>query len=197
MNNESMDPTNSTVSQNNQSAMPPIQPVPMADPLSMPVQAEQVPPVAPAPVAPAVPSATVDDLQKITQDLQNIAAEAQQTIPAQPVVAAPAVPAPESPQAPVAPPEAVPAAAVSLKATVYSITDCEYCAAEKQYLTSKNIPFVEKNVEKNEADLKEMLAASDNFAGVPVTVLESSTGKKVVVKGFTQSDFEEEMKKLA
>ncbi|MFA6005856.1 MAG: glutaredoxin family protein [Patescibacteria group bacterium] len=179
---------------NQQATMPPTTPAPMPNDNLVPVDPalQQAPAPAAvdpavAPVAPVAP--TMDDLQKITQDLQNLAQE----------VAAPAV----APVAPVAAPASMPSAPVetktpsSIKATVYVITDCPYCKAEKDFLASRGVAFVEKNVETDEASLKEMLSLSDNFAGVPVTVLEGTDGKKIVVKGFTQTDFEEEMKKVS
>ncbi|WP_248930710.1 glutaredoxin family protein [Paenibacillus hamazuiensis] len=53
--------------------------------------------------------------------------------------------------------------------TVYSGTDCIYCAQLKEYLNQQNIVFVEKNIDLNEqyaAELKEM-----GMATVPLTVI--------------------------
>lgn len=138
---------------------------------------------------PPVAAPSTEDLQKITQDLQNLAQEVSQT-PA-PVAAVPV--------ATVEPVTSQPVNSLTGKQsiTIYTITDCQYCQAEKEFLKSQGLEFVEKNVETNEESLKEMLSVGENFAGVPVTVLEGPTGQKVVVKGFTQTDFEEEMKKVA
>ena len=158
-------------------------------------------PVVAAPVAPVAPP-SVDDLQKITQDLQNLVQEVTTAPAGAPVTTPPAAPVPTVVPAPMptpvvsAPAPAEATVPSQMKATVYVISDCPYCKTEKEFLTNKNIAFVEKNVETDEASLKEMLTLSDNFAGVPVTVLEGKDGKKVVVKGFTQADFEEEMKKI-
>lgn len=75
---------------------------------------------------------------------------------------------------------------------VYTIDNCQFCKAEKEYLTAHSIPFEEKRVDDNEANLKEMLALSDNFAGVPVTHLKGASSQRVV-KGFTEAEFVQEL----
>lgn len=77
-----------------------------------------------------------------------------------------------------------------MKITVYTITDCKYSQAEKQYLQEKNMPFEEKNLEANREFLSEMLTLSNNFAGTPVTKIEKDDGQVVVLKGFTKEEFD-------
>lgn len=77
-----------------------------------------------------------------------------------------------------------------MKITIYTINDCKFSQAEKQYLTSKNMQFEEKNLETNREYLTEMLNISNNFAGTPVTKIEKDDGTSVVLKGFTQSEFD-------
>lgn len=78
-----------------------------------------------------------------------------------------------------------------MKVTIYTVTDCQFSKTEKEYLTSKNIPFEEKNLETNKEYLTEMLTVSNNFAGTPVTVVDKDNGEKVVLKGYTQSEIDE------
>ncbi|OGK13761.1 hypothetical protein A3A93_05470 [Candidatus Roizmanbacteria bacterium RIFCSPLOWO2_01_FULL_38_12] len=78
-----------------------------------------------------------------------------------------------------------------MKVTIYTVTDCQFSKAEKEYLQSKNIPFEEKNLESNREFLTEMLNVSDNFAGTPVTKIEKDDGQMVVVKGFTKEEFDQ------
>ncbi|HLL60232.1 MAG TPA: glutaredoxin family protein [Candidatus Nitrosocosmicus sp.] len=78
-----------------------------------------------------------------------------------------------------------------MQITVYTIKDCPFCKAEKDFLTSHNIPFTEKNVEENREALAEMLEVSDKFAGVPFTMIVKDDGTKVPLKGYTQSEFEQ------
>lgn len=80
-----------------------------------------------------------------------------------------------------------------MKITVYTVTDCKFSAQEKEYLKSHNLPFVEKNLEKDREYLTEMLALSNNFAGTPVTRIEKDDGSTVVLKGFTQEEFDKEL----
>ena len=81
----------------------------------------------------------------------------------------------------------------SMKITIYTITDCQFSKQEKDYLTSHNLPFDEKNLEVDKAYLTEMLAISNNFAGTPVTKIEKDNGQSVVLKGFTKAEFDKEL----
>jgi len=160
-------------------------------------------PQAPEPVVAAPAVEPNKDLQALSQDLENLAKEAVATTPPDPAAPAPVAPAPEPV---VVPPTAAPVAAepdakpeekeaVETKGapiTIYTTTSCPFCKAEKEYLGSVNLTFVEKNVEEDTESLKEMLNVSDNFAGVPVTVLNGPKGKKVV-KGFTKDEFVKEL----
>ena len=78
-----------------------------------------------------------------------------------------------------------------MKITVYTVSDCQFSKAEKEYLQSHNLPYEEKNLEQNREWLTEMLAVSNNFAGTPVTKIEKDDGQIVVLKGFTQEEFDE------
>ena len=77
-----------------------------------------------------------------------------------------------------------------MKITIYTIPDCQFCKQEKDYLTSKGIPFDEKDVMANKDFLAEMLQKSANFAGVPFTTMEEGS-KNIILKGFTQSEFDD------
>lgn len=77
-----------------------------------------------------------------------------------------------------------------MKITVYTITDCKFSQAEKQYLQTKGIQFEEKNLEANREYLTEMLNISNNFAGTPVTKIQKDDGQIIVLKGFTQDEFD-------
>lgn len=79
---------------------------------------------------------------------------------------------------------------LDMKVTVYTIPNCPFCKQEKDYLTSKGVKFEEKDVQSNKEHLTEMLNVSNKFAGVPFTVIEKDGGEKVMLKGFTQSEFD-------
>ncbi|QQG44239.1 MAG: hypothetical protein HYW86_05265 [Candidatus Roizmanbacteria bacterium] len=78
-----------------------------------------------------------------------------------------------------------------MKITVYSITDCPFCKQEKEYLTSHNLQYEEKNLETNKEFLSEMLTLSNNFAGTPVTKIDKDDGQIAVLKGFTKEEFDQ------
>lgn len=84
----------------------------------------------------------------------------------------------------------------SMKITIYTIPDCQFCKQEKDYLTSKGLPFDEKDVMANKDFLAEMLQKSQNFAGVPFTIMEEGASN-VVLKGFTQSEFDDAIAKMS
>lgn len=77
-----------------------------------------------------------------------------------------------------------------MKITLYTITDCQFSKQEKEYLTSHNFPFEEKNLETNREFLTEMLTLGNNFAGTPLTKIEKDDGQIVVLKGFTKAEFD-------
>jgi glutaredoxin len=78
-----------------------------------------------------------------------------------------------------------------MKITVYTVSDCQFSKAEKEYLQSHNLPYEEKNLEQNREWLTEMLAVSNNFAGTPVTKIEKDDGQIIVLKGFTKEEFDQ------
>lgn len=77
-----------------------------------------------------------------------------------------------------------------MKITVYTITECQFSKQEKEYLLSHGVQFEEKNVASNREFLTEMLAVGSNFAGTPVTKIDTDDGKTVVLKGFTKEEFD-------
>ena len=77
-----------------------------------------------------------------------------------------------------------------MKVTIYTVSDCKFSQAEKEYLKSINTAFEEKNLESNREYLTEMLNLSNNFAGTPVTKIEKDDGQITVLKGFTKEEFD-------
>lgn len=77
-----------------------------------------------------------------------------------------------------------------MKITIYTITECKFSQQEKEYLTNHTLPFEEKNLETNREFLTEMLTVGNNFAGTPLTKIEKDDGQIVVLKGFTQAEFD-------
>lgn len=77
-----------------------------------------------------------------------------------------------------------------MKITLYTVSDCQFSKAEKEYLTVHNLPFEEKNLEQNREWLSEMLAVSNNFAGTPVTKIEKDDGQIVIVKGYNKEELD-------
>ena len=72
--------------------------------------------------------------------------------------------------------------------TIYSTPTCVYCKTLKEYLTSKNIPYVEIDVSENEKELEKMVAISGQM-GVPVVEIDGE-----VVIGFDKQRIDEILK---
>lgn len=68
---------------------------------------------------------------------------------------------------------------------IYSTPTCAYCKMAKEYLTSKNIPYQEIDVSRDQARQQEMLTKSGQF-GVPVI----DVGGKIIV-GFDKRKLDE------
>lgn len=71
-----------------------------------------------------------------------------------------------------------------MQIVVYSTTTCPYCKMLKDYLKEKNINYVEKLVDMDDAAREEMMASSGGFLGVPFTSISTDDGKKETVLGF-------------
>ena len=67
---------------------------------------------------------------------------------------------------------------------IYSTATCPYCKMLKDYLSSKNVAFVEKMVDVDEVAQKEMAGVSGGFLGVPFTLITKDDGTKETVLGF-------------
>ena len=58
---------------------------------------------------------------------------------------------------------------MSNKVIVYSTNWCKYCKQAKAYLKSKEIDFVEKNIEEDDSAREELLKKTNGiFQGVPI-----------------------------
>ena len=67
---------------------------------------------------------------------------------------------------------------------IYSTTTCPYCNMLKDYLKEKNVSYVEKLVDQDEAAKEEMMGVSGGFLGVPFVVVVTDKGAKENVVGF-------------
>jgi glutaredoxin-like YruB-family protein len=76
---------------------------------------------------------------------------------------------------------------------LYSVSWCPHCKEAKEYLTSHNIPFINRDVE---LDDKAMSDLTDKYksSGVPVMVLGND---EKILKGFDQDRFEKVLKEMS
>jgi glutaredoxin-like YruB-family protein len=78
--------------------------------------------------------------------------------------------------------------------TLYSVAWCPHCRSAKEYLTSHNIPFNNRDVEID-SKAYEDLTVTYQSTGVPVIVLGSGENE-IVLKGFSAEQFETALKKM-
>ena len=77
------------------------------------------------------------------------------------------------------------------KIVLYSVAWCPHCKEAKEYFTTHNIPFINKDVELDATAMEE-LTQKYRSQGVPVIVI----GDRKVLKGFTPEIFEKAVKEL-
>lgn len=77
------------------------------------------------------------------------------------------------------------------KIVLYSVAWCPHCKEAKEYFTTRNIPFINKDVELDEKALEE-LTKKYKSQGVPVIVLDD----RKVIKGFSPEGFEKAVKEI-
>jgi len=78
-----------------------------------------------------------------------------------------------------------------MKFIIYGTSSCPYCKMLKDYLTSKNVVFVEKLVDQDESIKNEMEMESGGFLGVPFTVITKDDGTKENVIGFDKGKLDQ------
>lgn len=66
--------------------------------------------------------------------------------------------------------------------TIYTVSWCPHCKALKEYLTKREIPFINRDVELDAAAMKD-LTTRYNSNGVPVIVIGND---EEILKGFTE-----------
>jgi glutaredoxin 3 len=75
---------------------------------------------------------------------------------------------------------------------LYSVSWCPHCRAAKEYLTSHNIPFINRDVEVD-SSAYDLLTKKYESQGVPVIVM-GEDKNEVVMRGFKPELFKEKLK---
>jgi glutaredoxin-like YruB-family protein len=78
------------------------------------------------------------------------------------------------------------------KIVIYTVAWCPHCRELKEYLTSRNIPFINRDVELDATAMQD-LENKYNSRGVPVVVIGNN---QEVLKGFTAEEFEALVQKV-
>ncbi len=81
---------------------------------------------------------------------------------------------------------------------IYTLSTCPHCREAKQYLTANNIPFINREVDSDDAHMAELMKIYDSMGvpdpsrGVPLFVI----GGKTNIKGFDKEKLEKALKEL-
>lgn len=78
------------------------------------------------------------------------------------------------------------------KVVIYTVSWCPHCKELKEYLTSRNIPFINRDVELEAAAMEDLTQKYKSF-GVPVVVIGND---QELLKGFTGEQFEKLVDKV-
>ncbi len=81
------------------------------------------------------------------------------------------------------------------KIEIYSTPSCHFCHMEKDFLTSKNIPFIDYNVAADMEKRKYMVELTGQM-GVPVTVITDPDHPEIpadIFVGFSQDLIEQKL----
>lgn len=90
------------------------------------------------------------------------------------------------------PADPVAAASTSPRIALYTVAWCPHCKEAKEYLTGKNIPFINLDVEKDES-ARESFFEKYHASGVPLIVIGND---EVILRGFNRDSFDQALEKL-
>ena len=76
---------------------------------------------------------------------------------------------------------------------LYSVSWCPHCKDAKEYLTSHNIPFINRDVEMDDAAMSDLMEKYKS-RGVPVIILGND---EKIIKGFDRDKFEKALKEIS
>ena len=78
------------------------------------------------------------------------------------------------------------------KIVIFTVSWCPHCRELKEYLTSRNIPFINRDVELDPAAMDQLVQKYSTY-GVPVVILGND---QEILKGFTPAEFEKAVAKV-
>lgn len=78
------------------------------------------------------------------------------------------------------------------KIVIFTVAWCPHCRELKEYLTSRNIPFINRDVEVDASAMEDLTGRYKTY-GVPVIVIGND---QEILKGFTEDGFEKAVNKV-
>jgi glutaredoxin len=73
--------------------------------------------------------------------------------------------------------------------TMYSSSTCTTCIGLGKWLNQNGFEYIKKMVDADDQTMQEFLAISDNFIGVPFTVITDEEGTLTKVPGYDRKAF--------
>ncbi|MEI6824153.1 MAG: glutaredoxin domain-containing protein [Desulfuromonadales bacterium] len=87
---------------------------------------------------------------------------------------------------------AAPRKSVYPRIVIYTVAWCPHCRELKEYLTTRNIPFINRDVELEQAAMNDLTQKYNTYS-VPVVIIGND---QEVLKGFTVEQFEKAVSKV-
>lgn len=87
---------------------------------------------------------------------------------------------------------AAPRKSVYPRIVIYTVAWCPHCRELKEYLTKRNIPFINRDVELETAAMDDLTQKYNTYS-VPVVIIGND---QEVLKGFTVEQFEKAVSKV-
>jgi len=82
---------------------------------------------------------------------------------------------------------------------IYTMSTCPHCREAKEYLTSNNIPFIDREVDTDDQHMATLMSIYDSMGvpeqkrGVPLIVV----GNRIRIQGFNRDKLQNALKEVA
>jgi arsenate reductase-like glutaredoxin family protein len=78
-----------------------------------------------------------------------------------------------------------------MQITMYASTTCTTCAGLGKWLTKSGFEYTKKMIDDDQATMTEFFEISDNFVGVPFSVLTHEDGSVTKIPGYDRKAFQQ------
>jgi glutaredoxin len=87
---------------------------------------------------------------------------------------------------------------ITAPVVIYTLSTCPHCMEAKEYLTSNNIPFVNREVDSDDHNMEELMKIYEEMGvpeakrGVPLIII----GNTIRLQGFNRDKVQEALQKV-